>query len=222
MVKPTRHSRTTRGLLVPSLLLALGIVPTVAGVVRLALLYSGTTPIEDARFAEQPVVAVLHVLTVIPYALLGALQFSPALRRQGWHRAAGIALVPLGFAAALTGLWMTLSYPTAPGDGPAVFAMRLVVGLAVITFLTLGVRSVATRDFAMHGAWMLRAYALAMGAGTHVLTHLPWFIFVDDSPSGAPRAVMMAAGWIINAVVAEAVIRTKVVHRVPALQPRHS
>lgn len=151
-----------------------------------------------------------------------SLQFSPALRRRGWHRAAGSALVPLGFAAALTGLWMTLSYPTAPGDGPAVFAMRLVVGIAVITYLTLGVRSLGKSDFETHGTWMLRAYALAMGAGTHVLTHLPWFIFVGDSPGGTPRAVMMAAGWIINAVVAEAVIRVKVVHRAPALQARHS
>lgn len=222
MMNLTRHSRVPRGLLVPCLLLMLGIVPSVAGVVRLALLYSGTTSVEDARFAEQPVVAVLHVLTVIPYALLGALQFSPALRRREWHRAAGSALVPLGFAAALTGLWMTLSYPTAPGDGPAVFAMRLVVGIAVITYLTLGVRSLGKSDFETHGTWMLRAYALAMGAGTHVLTHLPWFIFVGDSPGGTPRAVMMAAGWIINAVVAEAVIRVKVVHRAPALQARHS
>lgn len=217
----TRHLRVPRDLLVPSLLLILGIVPTIAGIARLALLYSGNTSAENVRFAEQPVVAVLHIVTIIPYALLGALQFAPALRRRGWHRTAGIALVPLGLGAALTGLWMTLSYPTAPGDGPAVFAMRLVVGVSVVTFITIGVTSLAKRDFAGHGAWMLRGYALAMGAGTHVFTHLPWFILVAEPPSGVPRALMMAAGWLINAVVAEVVIRTTAVKAAPALQPRH-
>jgi hypothetical protein len=29
-------------------------------------------------------------------------------------------------------------------------------------------------DFVSHGAWMIRGYAIGMGAGTQVLTHMPW------------------------------------------------
>jgi hypothetical protein len=57
---------------------------------------------------------------------------------------------------------------------------------------------------------MTRAYAIGMGAGTQVLTHLPWFILMDGKPGELPRAVMMGAGWVINVVVAEWIIRRKV------------
>jgi hypothetical protein len=45
-----------------------------------------------------------------------------------------------------------------------------------------------------------------MGAGTQVLTHLPWFLLVGQ-PRETARAVLMGAGWIINLVVAEWIIR---------------
>jgi hypothetical protein len=56
---------------------------------------------------------------------------------------------------------------------------------------------------------MMRAYALGLGAGTQVLTHLPWFLLVDGKPGELPRAVMMGAGWAINVVVAEWIIRNR-------------
>jgi hypothetical protein len=45
-----------------------------------------------------------------------------------------------------------------------------------------------------------------MGAGTQVLTHLPWFLLVGQ-PKELPRALLMGAGWVINVVMAEWVIR---------------
>ena len=38
---------------------------------------------------------------------------------------------------------------------------------------------------------MTRGYAIGLGAGTQVLTHLPWFVLVGDRPGELPRAVMM-------------------------------
>jgi hypothetical protein len=54
---------------------------------------------------------------------------------------------------------------------------------------------------------MMRGYAIGLGAGTQVLTHLPWFLLVGK-PGETPRAVMMGAGWVINLVVAEWIIRS--------------
>jgi hypothetical protein len=54
---------------------------------------------------------------------------------------------------------------------------------------------------------MLRGYAIGMGAGTQVLTHLPWFILAEGRPGEGPRAIMMTAGWVINVAIAEWVIR---------------
>jgi hypothetical protein len=59
-----------------------------------------------------------------------------------------------------------------------------------------------------------------LGAGTQVLTHLPWFIFVDLKPDGSARAIMMGLGWVINVLVAEWIIRrpgTRVAHPPSAL-----
>jgi hypothetical protein len=53
---------------------------------------------------------------------------------------------------------------------------------------------------------MIRAYAIGMGAGTQVLTHLPWFILVGK-PGESARTALMGAGWVINVVVAEWIIR---------------
>ena len=64
---------------------------------------------------------------------------------------------------------------------------------------------------------MPRASAIGLGAGTQVLTHLPWFLLVGAKPGERPRAVMMGAGWVINAVVAEWIIRNRTARPVAVL-----
>ena len=47
----------------------------------------------------------------------------------------------------------------------------------------------------------MRRYALGMGAGTQVLTHIPWFVFPGLHGELA-RTLCMGAGWAINLAVA--------------------
>jgi uncharacterized membrane protein len=198
--------------LVPSLLIVLSVVPAAAGTTRLVeLASSAEVTAANARFFAQPLPVVLHILAVIPYSLLGALQFSAGFRRRfrGWHRTAGGVLVVGGMVAALTGLWMAHFYPWPEADGEALYVMRLAFGSAMAASLVLAVDAIRRRDFTAHGAWMIRAYAIGLGAGTQVLTHLPWLILVGH-PGELPRAVMMGAGWVINVLVAEWIIRARV------------
>ena len=196
--------------LIPASLILLGLVPAIAGTVRLAQLGSGAeiTP-ENARFFAAPLPVVLHISFAILFSILGAFQFSPGIRRRnrGWHRAAGRILIPSGIVVALTGLWMTLFYPWPAGDGVVVYIERLVFGSAMLLSLILAIGAIRRRDFSSHGDWMIRAYAIGLGAGTQVLTHLPWFILVDGKPGEGARALMMGAGWVINVIVAEWIIR---------------
>jgi len=198
--------------LIPAGLIALSLVPALAGTARLAQLASGAhiTP-ENARFFASPLPVVLHIPAVVVYSMLGALQFSPGFRRRhrAWHRASGYMLAPLGLVAALTGLWMAQTYAWPPGDGQIVYVERLIVGTAMVLCIGLGLHAIRRRDFASHGDWMTRAYAIGLGAGTQVLTHLPWFILVDLKPGKLPRGIMMGAGWAINMVVAEWIIRRR-------------
>jgi uncharacterized membrane protein len=198
--------------LVPATLILLSLVPAVAGTARLAELARGAdVTAANARFFAQPLPVVLHILAVIPYSIVGAFQFSAAFRRRrrNWHRAAGRVLAVFGLVAALTGLWMAHFYPWPEGDGQVVYLERLVFGSAMVVSIVLALAAVRRRDFASHGAWMTRAYAIGLGAGTQVLTHLPWFILVDGKPGESGRAVMMGAGWVINVIVAEWIIRRR-------------
>jgi uncharacterized membrane protein len=194
--------------IVPSLLIVLSLVPAVAGTARLAQLASGAETAENARFFAQPLPVVLHVLTAVPYSILGALQFSASFRRRRrvWHRTAGRVLGVFGLVVALTGLWMAHFYAWPAGDGIGVYVERLVFGTAMAASIAIGIDAVRRRDFQSHGAWMTRAYAIGLGAGTQVLTHLPWFILVGK-PGESARMVLMGAGWVINMFVAEWVIR---------------
>lgn len=190
-------------------LIALCLVPAAAGIVRLTELARGAaiTP-ENARFFAAPVPVLLHVPSAIVYGMLGALQFAPTFRQRypTWHRAAGRVLVMCGFIAALTGLWMTLTYPWPVGDGVVLYLERLVFGSAMLLSLLMALDAIRRRNFAVHGEWMIRAYAIGMGAGTQVLTHLPYYMLVG-TPDESSRAVLMGAGWVINIVIAEWIIR---------------
>lgn len=196
--------------MIPAGLVVLALVPTLAGAVRVAELAGDpmVTP-ANARFVAEPLPVMLHVVGAVIYALLGAFQFAPGFRRRHrrWHRMAGGVLIPAGFLVAGTGLWMTATFPWAVGDGLAVYLERLLFGTMMLVSLILGLDAIRRRAFADHGAWMVRAYAIGMGAGTQVLTHLPWAVLMDAPPDGAPRAVMMGLGWVLNLVVAEWVIR---------------
>ncbi|TDB73004.1 DUF2306 domain-containing protein [Micromonospora sp. KC723] len=195
----------------PALLISLSVVPVLAGALRLTELADGA-PIEpeDARFFAAPGPVAVHIVTASLYCLVGAFQFAPGLRRRrpGWHRAAGLLLIPCGLAAALSGLWMTVFYPQPPGDGALLSGFRLVFGAAMVGSIALGFATVRRRDIARHRAWMIRGYAIGLGAGTQVLTFAPWTLAFGEA-RGLSRALLMLAGWLINLAVAEHVIRRR-------------
>lgn len=113
----------------------------------------------------------------------------------------------LGLMTASSGLWMTLAYPWTNNDGEAVYVMRLLFGAGMAASIGMGIVAIRKRNFTSHGEWMLRGYAIGLGAGTQVFTHLPWFILVAGKPDELGRAVMMGAGWVINVIVAEFIVR---------------
>jgi uncharacterized membrane protein len=198
-------SSTKADWLIPAGLIALSFIPTVAGALRIVQLGGGAeiTP-GNARFFAAPLPVVLHIVSSVIYCVFGAFQFAPSLRRRkpSWHRAGGRLLIPCGLVAALAGLWMTQFYPSVDFDGPFLYAIRLLVGSAMVVFLCLGLAAIRRRDIPRHRAWMMRGYALGLGAGTQVLTHLPWFLFPTLQGQLA-RTLFMGGGWAINLAVAE-------------------
>jgi uncharacterized membrane protein len=199
--------------LIPAGLLVMCIVPAIGGAARLRQLTGGVATEDGARFSAMPWPAVVHIFAALIFSFLGALQFAPALmrRRRRWHRIAGRIALPAGFAVAISGLWMTQLYPRAGLDGPAVYWERLAAGVLMTAALWLAVSAIRKRAFAEHGAWMTRAYAIGMGAGTQVLTHVPLFVF-PSIRGELSRAIAMGAAWAVNIVVAELWIRRGAAH----------
>jgi uncharacterized membrane protein len=197
----------TRGWGIPFALVALVLVPVVAGSLRLVEIAGGPQVLpSNPRVDAVPAPVVVHIVAAAWYAVVGAFQFPARLRRRHprWHRRSGRLLVGAGLLVAASGLWMTLFYPDAPG-GALLWAVRLLAGSAIATSLVLGFTSIRRRDIAAHRAWMIRAYALAVAAGTQTVTQgLGEGLF---GTGDLVRALAMTSGWLINLAVAEIVIR---------------
>ena len=101
---------------------------------------------------------------------------------------------------------MTLFYPWPDGDGIVLYGLRLLFGSVMLLSILLGVAAIQRRNFVLHGHWMMRGYAVGMGAGTQVLTQLPWMLIIGQ-PNEATRALLMGAGWVINLGMVEWIIR---------------
>lgn len=206
--KHPQSAASAKQWLIPAGLILLSLIPVIAGSARIGQLTTGAeiTP-ENARFFNAPLPVILHIIGASLYSLVGAFQFAPSFRRRfpRWHRRAGWMLTPLGLTAALTGLWMAHFYPWPAGDGQVLYAMRLVFGFVMTLSLVLAVVAIVQRKFIRHGAWMTRAYAIGLGAGTQVLTFIAWSVLVGTSGEFA-RNMVMGSGWVINIIIAEWVI----------------
>jgi len=130
----TQTSVTTPGLRgrprswpVPAALVALSAIPLTAGALRLVQLAGGPAAMPAAhRFSGFPVALVAHVVGAALFALIGAFQFVPRLRRGSWHRRAGRVLAVAGLVVVGSALWLTLFYEAQPGTGDLLYVFRLV------------------------------------------------------------------------------------------------
>jgi uncharacterized membrane protein len=193
---------------VPTALIALSIIPLAAGSLRLLQLAGGPAlrP-PDHRFTGFPAALVLHIVSAAVFALLGAFQFLPRFRRHHrvWHRRAGRLVAAAGLSVSASALWLTLFYPPQPGTGTLLYVLRLAFASAMAASLLLGVTAIRGGDIPAHRAWMIRAYAIGLAAGTQAFTQ---GVAEPIFGNGVLQTdVAQGAGWVINLAVAEWAIR---------------
>jgi uncharacterized membrane protein YozB (DUF420 family) len=195
--------------LIPVGLILLNLIPIISGSLRLTQLSGGPELIPQAdRFTVFPWPVIIHIVSATLYSIVGAFQFLPALRRgrRSWHKVAGRFLIPAGFLVALSGMWMGAFSDLPAGDGPLLVVFREFFGAFMLVALTLGIRAIVRRKFTVHGAWMTRAYAIGVGAGTQAIFLIPVSLTLGSSHE-LGRALTMALAWIVNLTVAEIAIR---------------
>lgn len=202
-------------------LIGLAVIPLVSGTLRLIEVFGGPRVMPDnPRIAASPTPVVIHIFGGGLFLIVGAFQFSSRLRRRkpNWHRSAGRVLVVLGLVAALAALWMTVLYPRQTGTGELLYLFRLIFGSAMAASILLGFQAIRRHDLVQHRAWMTRAYALALGAGTQAFT-----IGIGQGIFGKTvltTDLSTAAGWILNLAVAEYLIRRPARRQRRSGQPR--
>ena len=191
-------------------LLGLGTIPVVAGSLRLVELSGGASTLpSDARYDASPLPVVVHIVSATVFAILGALQFSPQIRRRrpGWHRRAGRVVVVAGLGVALSALWLNQFYPKIGATREVLYPLRVAFGVAMLVAIVLAFVAIRRGDITGHRAWMMRSYAIGLVAGTQVLTLGLGGVVLGHGELST--ALLMGAAWVINLVVAERAIRRR-------------
>jgi uncharacterized membrane protein len=189
----------------PAALIVLSLVPMIGSVVSITEIAGN--PVEtakNARFLANPWVLYLHGGFGSLYLLLGAFQFSAVIRAQWpkWHRVSGRVAAVAGMIAALAGLYMTEVYPKTHGNPAEVYGFRITFSLVWFGALALGVLSAMRSNIVAHRAWMMRAYAVALGASTTALIQAPWLLTVG-LPSPHIFALATGGAWMINLIIVQ-------------------
>ena len=190
--------------IVPTLIV-LGILPAALGIVHLSTVVAGIDVSAKALyFVSMPVPIALHVIGAVIYVLLGPLQFASGLRRRAphWHRRSGRLLVVAGLFIAVSALWMTITLPHQAGGGEVLYVARLLFGSVMIASIGLGFGAIRNGNIPAHRRWMIRAYAIGLGAATQIPVLMIAEI-VGGHPGDLVRALLMASAWIINLLIAE-------------------
>jgi uncharacterized membrane protein len=196
--------------LLPTGLITLGLIPILANALRRVALSLGAGDAAAVQAASPVTLPVLlHILGATAFVLLGAFQFSARLRRRrpSWHRRAGRVLIGVGLLAAFSGLWLNVFYSFPAGSGELLYVFRLLAGVGMALSIALGFAAIRRRDIQAHRAWMIRAVAIGLGAGTQVFT-----LGFGEAIFGKTQlsvALLNGAGWVINLAVAEIAIRSR-------------
>ena len=147
---------------------------------------------------------------IVVGAGIGGLTASVALAQRGHQvtlieRAPAFEAIGAGLLVAGSALWMTLFYEQKAGTTDLLYAVRLVFSAGMAACVVLGVSSVRRGDLAAHRAWMIRAYAIAVAAGTQAFTVGLGGALIGTS--GIRYDALMGAAWVINLGIAEWAIR---------------
>lgn len=182
-------------------------LPLTFGILRLLQLAGLSDLMPPAPISASLLVS--HIVGALVYTLLGAFQFSPEIRRRwpAWHRVAGrLALVGAALVVG-SALWLAAAYTTPSVGGLVLAGIRVAAASAMAASIAFGVAAILRRETARHREWMIRAYALGLGAATQMVV----LIFAEIVSGGAPtelnRALLIGLGWGINLTVAEWRIR---------------
>ena len=191
----------------PAALLLGTLLAIVLALVQAVQIPLGALPEDSRRLTAAPVWHFMHVLGGATFGILGPLQFGRVLmgRYGRLHRIMGRAFVAAGAMISLSSLGLFWTFPGA--YSVAVSGGRLLFGIALGVALAIAMQAIRQRDLARHRDWMIRAYAIGIGATAVTTVFLPIYAITGEPPTGLVADVVFLGSWTACVVFAEGVVR---------------
>jgi hypothetical protein len=182
-------------------------IPIISGPIRMFQILSDQLPADAIRFNAVPWGLFFHSLGGTMFGIIGPIQFSGAIKKRfgKFHRISGRIFVVAGFFLGLSAIRLLIEFPNA--STWVLVTARAVAGLGLMATLTLALLAIFNGDVMRHRNWMIRAYAIGMGAATIAFIQLPIFLIRGKALEGYLADFAFVLSWVINLTIAELVIR---------------
>lgn len=180
---------------------------TILALVQVVQIPLGTLPEDSWHLKAAPVWHFMHVLGGAMFGILGPIQFSRVLMgRYGvLHRFMGRIFVAAGAMISLSSLGLLWHFPDT--YSVAISSGRLLFGIALGLALAVAMHAIRNRDFTRHRNWMIRAYAIGIGATAVSMVFFPIYVITGKPPVGLAADIAFFGAWTACVVFAEGLVR---------------
>jgi uncharacterized membrane protein len=197
----------TKPALVPVALFLCTLLTIILALVQVVQIPLSALPEDSLRLSAVPVWHFMHVLGGATFGILGPIQFGRVLMRKYGllHRVMGHVFVAAGAMISLSSLSLLWHFPDA--YSVAVSSGRLLFGIALGVALAIATQAIRKRDFARHRNWMIRAYAIGMGATAVSMVFFPIYVITGKPPTGIVSDIVFLGSWTACVAFAERLVR---------------
>lgn len=197
----------TKPVVVPAALFFGTLLTIVLALVQAVQIPLGALPVDNQRLSAAPFGHFMHVLGGATFGILGPIQFGRVLsgRYGPLHRIMGRVFVAAGAMISLSSLSLLWHFPDA--YSVAISSGRLLFGIALGAALIMAMQAIRKRDFTRHRNWMIRAYAIGMGATAVTMVFFPIYAITGAPPTGLASDLVFLGAWTACIVFAEVLVR---------------
>lgn len=196
-----------KSITVPITLLFFSLVTILIAVVQAFQIPFGALPLDSSRLEAAPFSHFIHVVGGALFGLIGPLQFGRVLAGKYGriHRVMGRVFLAAGAALSISSLTLLWSFPSS--HSVLVSGGRLVFGIALAIALVFAMSAIKARNFKKHRDWMIRAYALGIGATAISMIFIPIYAITGKPPTGLFADIIFIGSWALCVALAEYIVR---------------
>jgi uncharacterized membrane protein len=199
--------RLTSPVVVPVALYFGTLLTILLALVQVVQIPLSALPEDSQRLGAAPVWHFMHVLGGATFGFLGPIQFGRALvpKYGRLHRILGRVFVTAGAMISLSSLGLLWRF--ADTYSVAISGGRLLFGIGLGVALAIAMQAIYKRDFTRHRNWMIRAYAIGVGATAVTMVFFPIYLITGEPPEGVAADIAFLGAWTACVVFAEVLVR---------------